>query len=445
MKPILICALVLGSIGFLTVSLADSVRAEESVAELREKIGSKRTELARIEAEIAKFEQELTVVGAEKQTLQKAINTLDISRKKLQGEIRATETKIGATDLEIRELTREIEVKRLEILKNTDAIGESFRAVDELEQASIIETLLTHSSIAEVWDTVAAQQQVIESLREEITLLKSLEEEYASAKMNSEEKKTELAGLYDELSGEKKALDTTRTQKDRLLTETKSEESEYQKLLAERKAAREQFERELASYEAQLKFVLDKSTVPVAGSGALAWPFEPSYVASCPAYTSVLGNAHCITQYFGNTAFAQAGAYNGKGHNGVDFRASVGTKITSALTGTVRATGDTDQTSGCYSFGKWVLVDHPNGLSTLYAHLSAISVGTGQGVGTGALIGLSGNTGYSTGPHLHFGVYAKAGVKVQRLGDFTGKVTGCSSTQIPVAAYTAYLNPMDYL
>jgi murein DD-endopeptidase MepM/ murein hydrolase activator NlpD len=191
--------------------------------------------------------------------------------------------------------------------------------------------------------------------------------------------------------------------------------------------------------------VLDKSTVPVAGSGALAWPFEPSYVASCPSYASALGNPNCITQYFGNTAFAQSGAYNGNGHNGVDFRASVGTKIVSALTGTVRATGDTDQTPGCYSFGKWVLVDHPNGLSTLYAHLSAISVGAGQGVGTGALIGLSGNTGYSTGPHLHFGVYAKAGVKVQRLGDFTGKVTGCSSAQIPVAAYTAYLNPLDYL
>ena len=80
-------------------------------------------------------------------------------------------------------------------------------------------------------------------------------------------------------------------------------------------------------------------------------------------------------------------------------------------------TGNTDEPRGCYSYGKWILIKHENGLSTLYAHLSLIKVNAGETVNTGDIIGYSGNTGYSTGPHLHLTVYATQGVKIVRLGD----------------------------
>ena len=88
----------------------------------------------------------------------------------------------------------------------------------------------------------------------------------------------------------------------------------------------------------------------------------------------------------------------------ISFGASIGTPIKAALSGTVLGTGNTDSIKGCYSFGKWVMVKHNNGLNTMYAHLSQISVSSGQSVSTGQVLGYSGETGYATGPHLHFEV-----------------------------------------
>ena len=77
-----------------------------------------------------------------------------------------------------------------------------------------------------------------------------------------------------------------------------------------------------------------------------------------------------------------------------------------ALSGTVVGSGNMDTAGGgrCRAYGKWVMIKHANGLSTLYAHLSLIAVTTGQELLTGQVLGYSGNTGATTGPHLHFEV-----------------------------------------
>src|SRR4029077_4252980 len=112
---------------------------------------------------------------------------------------------------------------------------------------------------------------------------------------------------------------------------------------------------------------INPSQITPAGQGVLNWPLD-----------NII-----ITQYFGNTPFAASGAYNGKGHNGIDLGASIGTPVHAALSGTVLGTGNTDSVRGCYSFGKWVMIKHSNGLNTMYAHLSQINVSTGQAVSTG--------------------------------------------------------------
>lgn len=420
--------------------------AQENADDLRKKIQEGQSQLAEIEKEIKKFEAQLNEVGAERKTLQGAIRELDLSRQKVNASIRATKEKMSSTDLEIEELRREIHVKELEIKKNTEAVAQSFRRVDQLEGQSIIEVILGYDSMTEMWNALEEQMLLQESLRASTKMLHALKNEYEKAQNRSMQKRGELEELESELSGEEGALRSTINQKDSLLDVTKNKEAEYQRILKEKKAAYDLYQKEMREYEAKLKFILDPSTIPAAGSGVLKWPFEPSYVSQCPGFKSALGNEYCVTQYFGNTAFAQSGAYNGQGHNGVDFRAPVGTKLVSVLAGTVTATGDTDSARGCYSYGKWVLIRHGNGLSTLYAHLSSISVVPGQQVATGQLIGYSGNTGYSTGPHLHLSVFASDGVKVQKLGDIPGRpITACSPVSIPVAGFEAYLNPLNYL
>jgi murein DD-endopeptidase MepM/ murein hydrolase activator NlpD len=420
------------------------VFAQESVEDLQRKIETSQEELEKINKEIKALEGQLTQVGAEKDTLKNAIKKLDLSRQKLQKEINATQQRISSTNLEIQELEREIHVKELEVAKNTDAIIRSFQNIDQLESQTLFELVLGYDSLTEVWDVIEEQALLQNSIREDTKILTALKKEYEQAKTNTEVKLQKLATLKNELVGDNRAVVGALEEKDKLLDQTANEEANYQRVLAQKKAAREAFEKAIADYESQIKFILDPTTIPAIGSGVLRWPVDASFMENCPSRKSAYGNDYCITQYFGNTAFAQSGAYNGKGHNGIDFGIPTGTKVLATLGGTVIETGNTDAVPGCLSYGKWILIEHGNGLSSLYGHLSSVNVSTGQTVSTGQLIGHSGNTGYSTGPHLHFTVFASKGVQVVRLGDVKS-ITSCGAARVPVAGFEAYINPIDYL
>jgi murein DD-endopeptidase MepM/ murein hydrolase activator NlpD len=103
-----------------------------------------------------------------------------------------------------------------------------------------------------------------------------------------------------------------------------------------------------------------------------------------------------ITSSFGNKRL-----FNGKlksYHNGIDFRAPIGTPVFASNSGVVRLA------ENLFYSGKVVILDHGNFIFTIYAHLSKIDVKAGQQVGKGQQLGLTGATGRVSGPHLHWGV-----------------------------------------
>ena len=100
-----------------------------------------------------------------------------------------------------------------------------------------------------------------------------------------------------------------------------------------------------------------------------------------------------------NVITSEYGPRWGRFHAGTDFRVKVGDSIRSAFQGKVRITKIGQGKKG---YGHFIVVRHDNGLETLYAHLSKILVKPDQVVKSGEVIGLGGNTGRSTGPHLHF-------------------------------------------
>jgi|SRR5271155_9813 len=113
--------------------------------------------------------------------------------------------------------------------------------------------------------------------------------------------------------------------------------------------------------------------------------------------TSPIAGDPNISSLFGPRAQPTAGASTN--HQGIDYAVPIGTPVLSAGSGVVTFAG---QQSG---FGNTVIVDNGNGVTTLYGHLSSIGVSVGQSVQDGGQIALSGNTGTTTGPNLHFGVY----------------------------------------
>lgn len=405
--------------------------AESEIEKLQNQIKERNGRLSAIEAEIAKFESELTTVGAEKKTLQSAINRLETERKKVNAEISKTENQISSTDLEINKLILEITKTEGEVGQTEKAIASIIRAQYKSSEETLIELLLSHDHLSEFWNTLEAHESVRGAMSVRVTDLSSYQDLLREQRDASSEKRVELAALRDEFSDRTSVLASNKAEQAELLQVTKSEEQNYQQLLASQKVAKEAVLKELRDYESKLQFYLDPTTVPVSGTAVFNWPLS-SFV---------------ITQYFGGTEFAarNAAVYGGRAyHPGIDLGVPSGTAIHAPLSGTVRATGNTDLVPGCYSWGKWTLIDHANGLSTLYAHQSVQSVSPGQKVATGETIGYSGNTGYSTGPHLHFTVYAKDGVTVRKFNEIK-TVTSCGPASTPVAATDAYIDPMLYL
>ena len=419
-------AFVAGAVAILLMAQS-SVFAEET-PKLLEKIEDHAQKIRELETEIATYEKDLAVIGGEKRTLESAVREIDLSRKKVTTTIQVEERRISALAGEIKTLEGEIGDTGASIETLREGLRVLLAQMHAADEQTLIENLLRSNGLENLWGEIDATQQVNIRLKDRVDGLEVLKQNLAETKATAEEKRSERLEHQSNLLAEKRALDITKREKNTLLTTTNEKESSYQKLLEEKRAAKLEFEAALRSLESELEYSLDSSRIPPAEKGVLAWPLKEVF----------------ITQKFGNTAFARGGAYNGSGHNGVDFRASLGTPVKSSLAGTITGTGNTDVYRGCYSYGKWILVKHANGLSTLYAHLSDISVSPDQAVATGEIIGFSGNTGYSTGPHLHFALYISEAVQLRRLGDIKSK-TNCAPAVIPVAPLNAYLDPLEYL
>lgn len=409
------------------ISYADQSEIERLQSEIRTSNGR----LAEIEREIAQFELALLEVGAEKNTLQRAINQLELERKKVQADISYTEQKINATDMELNKLILEIRNTERDIDINKIAVAETIRNLNQQETESLITILLSYDQLSEFWNNLEALETVRNSMSSRVQNLQQLQVTLEEKRDQTTSYRRQLVDLKDQYSDQNAVLTNNRAEQAELLSATRNEEAEYQAILRQKQAAREQIVSQMREFESQLQFILDPNTIPSPGTRVFDWPLK-----------NVI-----ITQYFGGTEFAKRnpGIYAGRAyHPGVDFGAPRGTPIHAPLAGTVRATGNTDAVPGCFSWGKWTLLDHANGLSTLYAHQDVIGVQPGQRVATGEIIGYIGNTGFSTGPHLHFTVYVKDGVSVRRFNEIKS-VTSCGAATTPVAATEAYIDPMLYL
>lgn len=111
-----------------------------------------------------------------------------------------------------------------------------------------------------------------------------------------------------------------------------------------------------------------------------------------------------------------------RGHNGLDYACPVGTPVVAAASGVVtRSELDTQTAANSKTgYGYHVRIQHENGWTSVYGHFSQLQVKTGQKILAGEVIGLSGNTGFSTGPHLHFEV--RTGVAIQSSIDPSGMI-----------------------
>ncbi len=410
---------------FSIISHVAYTASAQSADELQSKIDQRANDIQALEKEIAGYQKQLNEIGTQVSSLSATIKSLQLTQKKLEADIKVTENKIAEKNLLIQQLGGQISDKEETITENRRIIARSYQSVNEIGDRSLPELLLGEKSLSDAWNSMDNIAAIQNALVDRIANLQHAKANLETNKKATEKVKTELITLNKQLNDQKKVVLETVAEQNYLLKETKQSESQYQRILLERKAMKESFEREVMALEQALKIAIDPTILPHVGSGVLSWPLDNVVV----------------TQYFGNTPFSTANPQVYKGssgeHNGVDFRASVGTPIKAAASGVVSHTFTTASRIKC-GYGNWVSVEHSNGLTTLYAHMSLNTVKIGDRVERGQVIGYSGNTGFTTGPHLHFGVYATQGFQV-------ANSRSCPGIIIPYAPLNAYLNPLSYL
>ncbi len=221
-------------------------------------------------------------------------------------------------------------------------------------------------------------------------------------------KKENVVTIKSKLEEQNEYLESSKKSKEALAAKAAAEQAKYEGIVSELEKERKAIEEEIEQLEDAKEGKIDLSTIPNFQKGILGYPVEEPR----------------ITQKYGKTTFTRWYKF----HNGIDFADSAGTPILAAEGGKVIATGDL----GKVAYGKWIAIEHKNGLTTLYGHLSKNTAKKGDSVKRGQEIGLMGSTGYSTGSHVHFGVYASDSFEL----------TNINGRNVPTGAH---INPANYL
>ncbi|MEI6660452.1 MAG: peptidoglycan DD-metalloendopeptidase family protein [bacterium] len=403
-----------------------SYRAQaDQAADVQQKISDVNTQIQALDAQIKSLEGQIAITTDQKTTLSNLIKQLNLTRSKLVAERTQTEKKIKATGLVINSLSNDIDAKQKSIDDSRKTIASMIKDLYENDKDILIEKLISQDNLSEVSKEYNSVISVNEQLSFHIEDLSKQEKILSDTKVTKETEQNKLSTLKKSLVQKEAAINATKKEKTNLLAETKNREQDYQKLLEENQKKRDEFEKQLSDYESKLAFILNPDLLPTAGTGVLSWPLDKVF----------------ITQLFGKTS-SSGRLYASGSHSGVDFRASIGTEVKSMGTGTVIGVGDTDKYCKGASFGKWVFIKYDNGLSSTFGHLSVINAKAGDKVSPGDTVALSGNTGHSTGPHLHVTVYASQGADVKSVPSIS-----CNGHTyiMPIAPTSAYLDPMLYL
>lgn len=341
----------------------------------------------------------------QKSNIQSTINSLQGQQSDLISLKNALDEKNAITVKQILNLTEQIELhtelieqKNVEVeqaQKTADEQLEKYkvrvRAMEEGGRYNYFEVLFGASSISEflsliddIGDIMRSDKELENSYRQAVTDLKAVKAEYEEAKAEMETTKTELVALKAQQEADIAEASSVISS---LQGQINSNSSVLSQLTAQEKqlnADIQQKVNELNKQNEQNKPSNNgNSSGSTVGTGNLVWPSYCTYITSRQG-----PRTHPVT-----------GEY--KNHGGTDIGASYGSAIYAADSGTVVASSD----GWNGGWGNYVMIDHGNGMQTLYAHMSSRAVSVGQTVSRGQTIGYVGSTGMSTGAHLHFEMY----------------------------------------
>ena len=357
--------LLLTAAAAVAVRPAYAEKTEEQLAEEQRKaaqIAALEQKKKEQQAKLKDLEKQISEAKAKKNDVMETKKLLDQRNQLLLEQIEDTQNQIDAA----------AQIARYEMLEQEqyELFCRQVRSEEERGSLSYLSVLFKASSMSDLLNRMEFVNEVAEYNKMLIAAMKETRENIAEEKAAMEAKEAELGQQQSELQAK--------------LTETTNLMNEYaadQKKLEAIYAAEEKAGKEIA---AEIDRLLAESDVVPSNEGFI-WPVNTSKKISSP-----IGNR------------VAPGGFGSTNHKGVDI-CNVGftSSVFAVKSGKVLLTNTSGYGGG---YGNYVVIDHGGGVTTLYAHMSVVKVSEGQMVSQGTVLGITGSTGASTGPHLHYEV-----------------------------------------
>ena len=383
----------------LCVSLMPVQAQAASSSEIRQQIKEMKKEAEEAKKELEEIRSQYRDNMNEMEDLVAQKNLIDQEISILNDQVRNINTQIAAYALLIADKQDELDAAQARLVELSQKNKERIQAMEEEGNLSYWEVLFKANSFADLLDRLNMIQEIAASDKRRMEELSDAAQRVATAQEELANEKDELELTRLELDQAQVALNEKRAEADELLLQLIAKGEEFEALIDESEELQADLMAEIAQAEKDLKAAeyrewlatyVPPTTRP--GNDTTPSPEVPSssgWVCPVPYYT--------LTSPFGMRIHPISGKW--KMHNGVDMAAAQGTPIYAAKSGKV--TTASYQAGGA---GYYVSINHGDGFSSIYMHMTHFIVSPGQYVTAGQVIGYVGSTGGSTGPHLHFGI-----------------------------------------
>ena len=367
------------------------VSSLQAFAITKSEVDALKNKVAAATAKKKELKNQLSSLNSDLSALEQQIALLDSQIEAQEDEIAAQEELLAQLEQLIADKTIELKDSEEQQARQYDRMKDRVRYMAEHDNTSYLSILLASESFSDFlnrWEIIKQISVRDEELFEELKLIR---DKVSAEKAELEAAQAEAQETKAQMEANMAELETQRAAK------IKQQEAAQNARNAANKAYAEIIEKEDDLMEEYKKAAAQLAAQSTYVGGKFMWPLPAANnVVTCP---------------YGMRKHPITGKY--KLHTGVDLRCSTGTKVYAANAGTVTTSGYSS------AWGNYIIINHGGGYTTLYAHLSRRSVAKGDKVKQGDVIGQSGNTGYSTAPHLHFEIN-KDGSSYDPLTEFKG-------------------------
>ena len=376
------------------------VQAEAaSSGEIKKQINELEAQQEELEAKIAELQSQYDANEDEMVDMVNQKDLIDQEIALMHEQINLINDQIASYSLLIADKQDELDDAEARLAELNEKNKERIQAMEEEGEISYWSIIFEANSFSDLLDRLNMVKEIAAADKRRLQELADAAEAVALAQEVLEQEKDALEGTKDELDAAQVKLAEKRAEADELLLQLIAKGEEYQALLDESEALQEELMAEIAIKEAEYKeakyqewlatYVPPTTRPSDDTTPSTGVPSSSGWVCPLPYYT--------LTSPFGMRLHPVLGYY--RMHNGVDMSAAQGTTIYATRSGKV--TVASYQAGGA---GNYVSINHGDGFSSIYMHMTHYIVSVGQYVTAGQVIGYVGSTGISTGPHLHFGI-----------------------------------------